>query len=351
MPKSGITTGSCAALAAKAAARLLFDGELLTQAEIPLPDGGRLRWEIESVALTAAGAGAAVIKDAGDDPDVTHRARIEVEIRPRNDEQIRFYAGAGVGTVTLPGLALDVGEAAINPGPRRMIGAALREVTDGGIDVTVSVSNGRALAEKTFNPRLGIEGGISILGTSGRVRPFSVDALRESLSCALDICVAAGIRQPVLTPGNIGNRAAHRLFQLDRRQLVEVSNEWGYMLQQCLAYDFERLLLIGHPGKLAKLAQGEWQTHSAQSPSGLPFVARLAENLLQRPLEQGNTVEGLFMQQLTEAERQPVADALAARIDRRVREHFSPPWQTAVVLINLQGEPLGSAGDLSRWQS
>lgn len=350
MLNGGISTGSCAALAAKAAALLLVEQQHVDATEIPLPDGSRLQWPVAEVHRTENGALATVIKDAGDDPDVTHGARIQVEITPVEQAEVTFKAGEGVGTVTLPGLALAVGEAAINPVPREMICAALREVTQQALEVTVSVPGGRELAQKTFNPKLGIKGGISIIGTTGRVRPFSAEALRDSLKCSLDICAATGIRAPVLTPGNIGYRAAHRNFELVEQQVVEVSNEWGFMLEQTLPHCFEELLLIGHPGKLAKLAILQWQTHSAQSESALGFVADLASQVVQRAVRQGNTIEALFMHELTPEEREPVACALAKSINEAIQRTFAPSWRSSVVLINLKGEILGSEGVLQRWQ-
>lgn len=350
MLKDGITTGSCAALAAKGAALLLCCDRQVTSVEIPLPDGDRLHWPLAQQRKDGQGATAVVVKDAGDDPDVTHGSRVEVRLEKRGDDTLCFHAGAGVGVVTLPGLALPVGEAAINPVPREMIRAALREVTDWGLDVTVSIPGGEELAAKTFNPKLGIEGGLSILGTSGRVRPFSADALRDSLKCGLDICAASGTRAPVFTPGHIGRRAAERRFNLQPQQLVEVSNEWGYVLETSLDYGFEHLLLIGHPGKLGKLAMGQWQTHSAQSDSAVEHITRLAEGLLGRQLEKQQTVEGVFMVALDSDERQKVGEALAAEINAAVGTNFVSARRTAVVLINLQGEILGSHGSLEVWQ-
>jgi cobalt-precorrin-5B (C1)-methyltransferase len=238
-----------------------------------------------------------------------------------------------------------------------MILAAVREVTDQGVIVTVSVDGGTELAEKTFNPKLGIHGGISIIGTSGRVRPFSAPALQQSLKCALDICVASHTRAPVLVPGNMGRNAARREFTLEPQQVVEVSNEWGYMLELAQQHPFDAVLMLGHPGKLAKLAMGQWDTHSARSDSGAPFVAELARQLLARSAAatiatcaDATTVEGLFMQQLTPTERHQVADNLALKIQRSTARKFPAAWQPRVVLINLKGEVLGSAGDLSPWK-
>ncbi|EAT15770.1 cobalamin biosynthesis protein CbiD [Desulfuromonas acetoxidans] len=347
--KGGITTGSCAALAAKAAALLLFRHERVEQVEIPLPDGSRLMWPVASLEQSNDTAEASIIKDAGDDPDVTHGARIRVRLTRLDDHNVMFRAGHGVGTVTVPGLALAVGEAAINPVPRTMITAAIREVTDHGVMVTVAVDGGEELAAKTFNPKLGIEGGISIIGTSGRVRPFSAPALQQSLKCALDICVASDTTAPVFVPGNMGRNAALRAFHLKTQQVVEVSNEWGYMLEQAQAHPFTALLMLGHPGKLAKLAMGQWNTHSGQSDSAVPFVADLAHQVVHHSLADTTTVEGVFMECLTAPQRRRVADRLAAAIQRNTAETFPASWLPQVVLINLRGEILGSAGDLQPW--
>ncbi len=351
--KGGITTGSCAALAAKAAALLHFNQQQVDDVEISLPDNSQLRWPIESVQCSDNTATACIIKDAGDDPDVTHGARLCVTIESHPDpdtNEIIFRAGEGVGTVTLAGLAIGVGEAAINPVPRAMISDAIRDVTPYGAIVTVAVEGGRALAEKTFNPKLGIKGGISIIGTTGRVRPFSAPALRESLKCALNVCVAAITRAPVFVPENMGRKAAHHYFNLREHQVVEVSNEWGFMLEQAMQHPFDQLLIVGHPGKLGKLAIRQWQTHSAQSDSAVPFICTLASQILDRPIAECNTVEELFMQILTEQERGNVADQLAAEIGKAIVDTFNSSWHPTVVLINLKGEMIGHAGELHPWK-
>ncbi|MCK4501709.1 MAG: cobalt-precorrin-5B (C(1))-methyltransferase, partial [Desulfuromonadales bacterium] len=169
--KWGMTTGTCAAMAAKAAALLLVHSERPKEIDIPLPDGSRIQHHVYLFQEDGESASATVVKDAGDDPDVTHGSFLISTVKRNKLKSIRFFAGKGVGTVTRAGLAIPPGEPAINPGPRTMICAALREVSEQGFDVTISVPNGEKLAQKTFNPRLGIFGGISILGTTGRVRP------------------------------------------------------------------------------------------------------------------------------------------------------------------------------------
>jgi len=347
--KWGITTGSCATLAAKAAAILLLKGERVAEIDIPLPDGSRLTQPISALSTDGVGATATVVKDAGDDPDVTHGTAVVVTVKRNQFNEIRFFAGVGVGTVSRAGLAIPPGEAAINPGPRQMIRAALAEVAECGFDITVAVPAGVELAEKTFNPRLGIKGGISILGTSGRVRPFSAPALREGLKCALDVAVAAKIKNLVLVPGNMGNKAAQHYFAVIREQIVDVSNEWGFMLGEVEKHHFDQLLVVGHPGKLAKLARDQWQTHSAQSDSAVPYVSELAAKIVSTPLPEANTVEELFMEFLDENQRLQLGDRIAAEVRRKIEQKYPQLPAIAVVLINLKRQIIGRAGDFTLW--
>lgn len=348
--KWGLTTGTCAALATKAALTLLVAGEHCESVEVALPDGERTQQPVYDLLLDGDCASATVVKDAGDDPDVTHGTRLSASVRLNSVGEVRFIAGHGVGTVTRAGLSIPPGEAAINPGPRAMIRAAVAEMTDSGVDVTISVPQGLELADKTFNPRLGIEGGISILGTTGRVRPFSADALRESLKCSLDVFVAEGLNEIVLAPGNMGNGAALSHFGVAQEQIVDVSNEWGYMLEQVEKCRLKRLLIVGHPGKLGKLAMGQWQTHSSHSISSVPFVAELGQDLLDLSEEEANTVEELFMQRLGSKSRIVLGERLAEAIALRISATYPLLPQATVVLINLKREIIGSFGDVESWR-
>ena len=347
--KWGITTGTCAALAAKAAVLLLVENEKPTQVEIPLPDGSRISYPVHLFQMDGATASATVIKDAGDDPDVTHDAFLISTVKKNNLGEIRFFAGEGVGTVTRAGLAISPGEPAINPIPRAMICAALQEVSDSGFDVTISVPQGEQLTEKTFNPRLGIVGGISILGTTGRVRPFSAPALRDALKCSLDVAIAANIKKLVLVPGNMGNKAAQRYFSVKPQQIIDVSNEWGYLLEQTEKHPFEQLLIVGHPGKLAKLALGQWQTHSAQSDSAVPYVSKMAAEIVMTPLPEANTVEELFMEFLDEKQRRQLGDRIAGEIRQKIDQTYPQLPTVVVMLINLKQQIIGRSGDFTLW--
>lgn len=347
--RTGITTGACAAAAAKAAAMVLRGDQPPPEVTLQL-DGREVKIAVESAATVAAGrATAAVRKDAGDDPDVTHGMMVVVTLwpAPAGSGHV-FLAGAGVGTVTKPGLQVPPGQPAINPGPRRMIAEALAEVTPEAMHVEISIPGGQVVAAKTYNPRLGIVGGLSVLGTTGMVRPYCRQAMLDSLRCELDVAKACGVRALVLAPGNIGSRVARRLLRLTDEQLVEVGNEWGYVAGLLPKYGFEHVLAVGHPGKLAKLAEGEWDTHSSRSASALPGVAALAGEVLSVRACESPTVEGLFGA-LAEGDRRRLADELARRVAAALGERISPA-ASAVLLVNMAGEELGRFGDLRSWQ-
>ncbi len=385
--RGGFTTGTCAAAAAKAATMLLVDAlgvdalgirRSPLEVEVALIDGTHVRIPILASRCNGEMAEAEVRKDAGGDADGTHGVRVIATVRwadgdgernrdgesnrgetNRDGESNRgetnrdgdgdgivWKAGEGVGVVTKPGLSVLAGEPAINPGPRAMIRAAVREITLRRVEVTIGIPGGRELAARTFNPRLGVVGGLSILGTTGRVRPFDVDALREALRCAVRVAKAASIASPVLVPGNIGWRAARRHFRCAEEQVLEVGNEWGTMLDELADRSFVRYLLVGHAGKLAKLAQGHWDTHSSRAPSALPWVAELAARLLGRALPEVPTVEGLFAA-LEPTEVATVASAIAARIAATVERRMHRP--VAVVLVDMAGTRLAHFGDLAPW--
>ena len=345
--RTGYTTGTCAAAAAKAAALLLCAEEAPESVTVELPEG---ECATLPILYTKQNNIAAVRKDAGDDPDITDKITVQASVAFNDSSVVTFRAGDGIGTVTKPGLQIPPGEPAINPVPRKMITDAIRSVTDKGIEVTISIPDGAVLAEKTFNPKLGIVGGLSIIGTSGIVRPFSTPALREALKCSLDIAHAAGIKNIVYVPGHIGRRAADENFTLKHDQLIEVSNEWGYMLDCLGQYDFEKLLVLGHPGKLAKLAAGHWDTHSSKSESAIPFINAIAAELIGKEFPDAVTVEGLF-ESLSDDDSQVLANAIAEKIRLAVAVRVNRPADSiAAVTVNMKGAILGMAGETQTWK-
>lgn len=345
--RTGITTGTCAAAAAKAAVMVLLGRKAPKKVDVELPEGKVVSVPVLSAAMKTGGAQASVVKDAGDDPDITDGVTVTafVELAAGG---ISFSAGEGVGTVTKPGLSVAPGEPAINPVPRRMITDSIREVTTRGVKVTVSIPGGAELAERTFNPRLGIVGGLSILGTTGIVRPFSCPALRASLQCALQVTAAAGVKYPVFVPGHIGARAAARHFHIAGEQLLEVSNEWGFALDEAVPLGFTGMLVLGHPGKLAKLAAGNWDTHSSRSNSALPFIAGIAGEL-GLALPEAPTVEGVFAA-LADKHRKALGGLVAGSIRNAVARRVGKKVKVAAVLVDMKGNVLGSSGQLGPWR-
>ena len=344
--REGFTTGACAA-AAKAAAMLLRGGPPPSAVDIALRDG-RVSFAIAGAEMCADSARAEVVKDSGDDPDITNGATVAATVSWMAEGDIAFAAGEGVGTVTKKGLSIPPGEPAINPGPRAMIRAAVREVTDRPVRVELSIPGGGPLAARTFNPRLGIVGGLSVLGTTGIVRPYSHPALRESLRCTLDVALGSGLRRVVFTAGNIGTNAAVKSLGISKDAVIEVSNEWGFMLDCLRRHDIDALLVAGHPGKLAKLPAGEWDTHSSRSASAIPFVRQTAREAVGDDPENANTVEEII-ENCSGAVRKILADALAGKIAAAVAQHTGNRFAVSAVLVNMKGEVTGSSGGLDGW--
>ncbi len=279
--RTGWTTGTCAAAAAKAAATALATGQPQETVEIALPDGRRVRFPVDSCTVTAHEATAVVVKDAGDDPDVTHGARLTATARWRSDPGIDLRGGVGVGVVTKPGLGLELGGPAINPVPRQMITHATAEAVDlnkYGIGITISVPDGERMARKTTNARLGILGGISILGTTGIVRPFSTASWRASVEQAISVLAAQGEDTVVLCTGGRTEKGAMRLLpQLPEVCFVEVGDFTGAALRQAVNHQLEHIVFAGMAGKLTKLAAGILMTHYTRSKVDLDLLRDVTE--------------------------------------------------------------------------
>ncbi|MFG3698110.1 cobalt-precorrin-5B (C(1))-methyltransferase [Micromonospora sp. NPDC047620] len=275
--RTGWTTGACATAAAKAAVTALVTGVPQREVEIGLPAGRRVRFPVARCEVHAGtSAEAVVVKDAGDDPDVTHGAELTVTVGWRDVPGLRLDGGPGVGTVTRPGLGLPVGGPAINETPRRMIGQAVAEVVDlaeVGVRVVVSVPRGEIMARKTTNRRLGILGGISILGTTGIVRPFSTASWRASVVQAVHVMAAQGERTVVLCTGGRTERAARALLpELPEVCFVEVGDFTGAAVTAAVGDRMTGVVFVGMAGKLAKLAAGILMTHYTRSKVDLSLL-------------------------------------------------------------------------------
>ena len=271
--REGFTTGSCAAACALASCLWQRDGECPDKVEISVPEGRVYAPTVHARSPYRC----AVYKDSGDDPDITNGSEVwaEVLIGPENGD-ISFAAGEGVGIIMLPGLKLPVGEAAINPVPRQMIAAAVRSVfPHSAAKVTVGITGGREIAQRTFNPRLGIEGGLSILGTTGIVRPMSEEALTDTIRLEMNMRRENGAQTLGLVFGSQGETALYKL--MPGLSCVQISNFVGFALDTAAELGFERVVLSGQPGKLVKVAGGSMQTHSKYGDGRRePVAAHLA---------------------------------------------------------------------------
>jgi len=272
----GWTTGTCASAAAKAAATGLFTGAPPVAIDVALPDGSREWFEVEPQGATRA----AVVKDAGDDPDCTNGARLTAKVgMARADRPTQIFAGPGVGTVTKPGLGLPVGGPAITAVPERMILEALLEVTQEPLVVTLSVPDGEEMARHTTNARLGIVGGISILGTTGVVKPYSTAAWRASIVQQIEVAAAQGEAQVILATGSRTERLAMALHPaLDDVCFVEVGDYSGTALRKAAALGFVHTVFVGMAGKITKLASGTMMTHFRRSKVDGKLLAAVARS-------------------------------------------------------------------------
>ncbi len=261
--RRGYTTGMCAAAAAKGATMLLFQKSCPEVMTVFTPAGFPLHLEIRERETEGDSACCCVIKDAGDDPDVTNGLAIYATAK-RAGAGVRIKGGPGVGVVTRPGLAVAPGEPAINPVPRQIITAEVEKVLPAGcgVEITVWVPGGEAVAAKTLNPRLGIVGGISILGTTGIVEPMSEEAFKASLVPQIAQALALGCRDVVLTPGRRSAGWAAEKYALPAEAVVQMGNFVGFMLEECVRLGVQRVMLFGHQGKLIKVAAGVFHTHN-----------------------------------------------------------------------------------------
>lgn len=300
----GYTTGSCAAAASKAAVQMLSTGRKTDEVHIDTPFGWTIGIDVHPVVVNDCESSCYVVKDSGDDPDITNGmelyAKAEWCLAGREEDEIVVETGKGIGRVTKKGLSVEPGNPAINPVPMKMIREEVKKVLPKGrgVKITLWIPKGEELARKTFNPRLGIVGGISIIGTTGIVEPMSEEALKESYAIEIKMQVEEGNRTIILTPGNYGLDYV-RNNNLDGKRAVRTSNFIGYMLDKCLEYGVDNILFVGHAGKMTKIAAGVYQTHSKYGDGRLETIASYAgicgygSEVLERILDSTTTDEAI----------------------------------------------------------
>jgi len=349
----GWTTGACATAATTAAYTALLTGEFPDPVGITLPKGQQPTFALAVEGLDQNHAQAGVVKDAGDDPDVTHGALVRATVRHGEPGTgVAFRAGPGVGTVTKPGLPLEVGEPAINPVPRQMIRDHVARVAaayhgTGDVSVEISVDHGEEIAKRTWNPRLGILGGLSILGTTGIVVPYSCSAWIDSIRRGIDVARAAGYTHVAGCTGSTSERVAQELYGLPDDALLDMGDFAGAVLKYLKRHPVERLTIAGGIGKLAKLADGHLDLHSGRSQVNFALLARLVEQSggdqeLVAIVGSANTA--LDALQRCQAAGLPLGDLVAARARATAYDVLRPaPVKVDVVVIDRAGTIVGRA--------
>ena len=345
--RCGYTTGSCAAAAAKAAAVMVLTGQRVDAVSLTTPKGEVLHLQPEDISFGPSSATCAIRKESGDDPDITDGILVYATVEKTAGPMV-VAGGPGIGRVTKPGLACSVGDWAINPVPRRMIEEALSDAAKecgytGGLKLTLSIPGGEILAQKTFNPRLGIVGGLSILGTSGIVDPMSEQALVDTIHTEMDSRRAAGESHLLAFFGNYGVDFSRDELGLDVSQRVTISNYVGEMLDYAVYKDFSDVLLIGHIGKLIKVAQGIMNTHSRYADGRTTLLsleavfAGASRDLAKTIYDSLTTDEAVRI--LSEAGLlTPVMEAVCQKIDHYLEARTHGAIRTgAVIFSNVYG--------------
>ena len=345
--KSGYTTGACAAAGVKAALIYLTSGEIVHGVEITALDDTILKIPIKNVEKIGDTIRAEVVKYSGDDPDITNGVSIFTTVKKFSGEGIFFIAGEGVGHITKKGLQLSIGEPAINPGPRQLIKNVATEFGISGLEVEISIPAGVELAKKTLNPILGIEGGISIIGTTGVLRPMSEEAFKNSLVSQIDVAKATGHDTLVFVPGKIGENIAKKIG-FPSESIIQTSNFIGFMLEAAADRDIEKIILCGHIGKLIKVAAGIFHTHNRIADARLETLAAYsaAEGLdsseVKKILSAATTEEALEIIKLNRLEI--VYKKIARRICFRAKKYVFGKVEIGSILIDYSGSVLGFYG-------
>lgn len=354
--RKGYTTGSCATAAAKVAALMVLRQEVIQQVSIVTPSGVTLNLNVEEPLICGQSATAAIRKDGGDDIDATHGMLIFARVAVNDSGIITLDGGEGIGRVTKVGVGLPINDAAINKTPRQTIEAAVREAIgpNRGADVMIFAPEGEERAKKTYNDRLGILGGISVIGTSGIVTPMSEESWKRSLSIELEMKRAQGMTRVFLVPGNHGERFVSEQLGLDGTYVVTMSNFVGYMLQEATRLKFEQVVILGHFGKLVKIAAGIFHTHSHIADARMEtLIANLA--LIGAPLALLQEVDGCTTTEAAierinalgwQAVYPRIAEKICDRVNQMLRFSDEPPHCDAI-LFSFDNQVLGTNRPLS----
>ena len=352
--RTGFATSACAAAAAAAALRALISKEDVQSISINLPAMKNISFNIVRCEQEEDRVTCAVIKDAGDDPDVTNGIEVQTIVKRNHHEEQRILGGEGVGIVTLPGLPVDVGEPAINPGPRRLILKIFRNemerlqlAKNSGFDITIVIPQGKEIARQTMNAKLGIINGISILGTDGLVRPYSAPAFRASLFYELRVAHEKGCKTVALTTGKRSSAYLQEALKNETDlEIIDAGDELGYPMQQAVKMGFTHIVLGGMIGKLSKVAQGRFQTHVKDGEIDFDFLSGLALECgagqeLCSNIRTARTAHQV--QNWLKEENITIEPLICQYAVQQISKHFNHAVSVSVWLFSLKGETLGHA--------
>lgn len=358
--RRGYTTGSCAAAAAKASVHMLFTNKKIENINIDTPKGIPLTLKVKNIELKDKYVVCSIEKDGGDDIDATHTMDIfaKAELIPKEDEEIIVTSGVGIGIVTKKGLSVEVGKPAINPVPMRMIRSEIAKVlgeynkllnNDKSLKITIFAPQGEEIAKKTFNPRLGIIGGISILGTTGIVEPMSEDGWKKSLSIELEMKKAQGMDKIILVPGNHGEEFIREHLKIDMSNCVRMSNFVGYMLNEAKRLGFKKILMAGHIGKFIKISAGIFNTHSkvcdARNEIMIANLALMGADLdFIKEINECVTAEGA-VEIIDKSKYTEIYNILCNKCKARVEEYLNEDIQVEVYMFRMDKSLLGKSAN------
>jgi len=346
----GWTTGACATAATKSACHALLLGDFLDPVEITLPKGQKPGFALATEGMENGIATASIIKDAGDDPDVTHQARIIANVKyGEPGSGIRFFAGDGVGTVTRDGLPLAVGEPAINPVPRQMMREVVSEICQQAnvapdIEITIGIENGVELAKYTMNGRLGIVGGLSVLGTTGIVVPYSCSAWIASLHRGIDVARSAGADHMIASTGSTSEKAANAIYNLPDYALLDMGDFAGGVLKYLKKHPVQKLTLAGGFAKFSKLAEGHMDLHSGRSQVNFDFLSSLlceigADEGLLKKVRGANTAMEVL--QLASSQGLPIAETIAVKAHEVAKTISGGASEIEILIFDRKGQLVG----------
>ena len=349
--RTGFTTGTCATAGSKAAVLAIINQKKIDAVDIILPKKKTIQIKIANCKFTKNSAKCSVIKDGGDDPDVTHGAEIWTEVSlTEKPNKIEIDGGEGVGRVTKPGLGLQIGAAAINPTPKKMIIENTSEVAQtllkkNGLSVIISVPKGKELASKTDNPRLGILGGISILGTSGIVIPYSTASFAAAIRQSLDVTIAMGNDTVVLTTGGRSEDFSRNIIKLPDHCFVQMGDFSGYTVQQCAKKKIKKVYVAGFIGKLTKMAMGVKQTHVKGSKVDMKFLSKLAQKCNANAktvgeIKKANTARHVY-EIVTKEKLVGFFDMICNQVYKQLRNHSEEKFEIDVIMFDFEGNIIG----------